>query len=769
MQELINIKDILLHDEIYTSRIGIMKKILICIVFCVLFASLTIFAQTLKSDIGTATPIEDAYNSRIPEGFGTLNQIGYEMLGSWNPTVSTKVDKGYLIGPGDSLRIYIWGDPVDYGAILSTYDVEVDSVGSIFLKPIGRVSVYGRTLKQIDETLNVKFSLQYRDFDIETSPLKLRNFSVYVTGFVKNPGAVNVSNLWSAAAILAISGGVLPEGSLRDIRIIRNGETLPIDLYDLFIKGTAGPVETKVTEGDILYVPPIGITAAAAGDVKRPGIYELLEGETFSDLIDFAGGTGLAGSQPEIKLIRRSGTSTSIYEAVAEQDFTANKILDGDILVFQSGISTIDNMIQVRGPVKNPGLYTVTAVPTLLDLLIQVGILPETDTQTGIITRIEADKPEQRIIFNPSEAVAIPLRPNDIIEFFKRAELFAEAPILLTVKGMDSVNIPYIKGITLLDVLNQVEGINNPEDMEARIIRDETVVDQIILRNILIRGDVSQNKEINAGDKIALVPLENSNVIKGIHVLGQVSAPGIYQFYDDVTLFDILMEAGGYTAKAYPIGIILHRETIKKQQLEQVRITIQRTREELTQIEGAIEYQNLAEDAENSLIIQLETQKALLNIAEKQLGEALGKIILTIPDTIDALTESPGNITLQEGDTIFIPEKPGTVALFGDIDTAAAMPWVSNKTVKQYLFDLGGLRSSDYKISIVKYNGKIVTENNLFFGWDNIESQVLEQGDTIIAVKRISLPAGAAFIESFTDITDTVYKIIYSLDTVGLL
>ncbi len=710
----------------------------------------------------------------IPEGMGGVNQIGYELLGSWNPTVSTEVDEGYLVGPGDSLRVYIWGDPVDYGAVLSTYDVEVDPDGSIFLKPIGRVSVFGRTLSEIDGILHVKFSIKYKNINIETTPLKLREFSVYVTGFVKKPGAVNVSNLWSAIDLLAYSGGVLFEGSLRDIRIIRNGKTLPVDLYDLFINGTADPINAKVVEGDILYVPPIGRTAAAVGDVKRPGIYELLEDETVSDLMKFAGGAGFAGSQPAIKLLRRSGAVSTVLEGeVEDKTFINDEIMDGDIMILQSGMSAVDNMIQVRGPVKNPGLYTVTTVPTLGDILLQVGILPGTDTDTGIITRIETDKPEERIIFSPREVllnnIMIPLKPNDVIDFFKRGDLYAETPLLLTVNGKESMNIPYIKGITLLDVLNQAENLQKPEEMEARIIRDDKIVDHVILRNILILGDLSKNLEMKAGDKIALVPLIESNIIQGIQVLGQVSIPGMYQFSDGLTLFDILSAAGGYTEKAYPKGNTLYRDSVKKQQVDQVRITIQRTREELLQVEGALAAQNLADDAETSLKIQLETQKVLLDIAEKQLGEYLGKIIRTIPEKLADLKGNSGNIILQEGDTLFIPEKAGTVSVFGDINTAAAMPWVLRKTVKQYLFDLGGLRSRDYKISIVKYNGKIVTEENLFFGWSSIENQVLEQGDTIIAVKRISLPAGAAFIDSFTNITDTIYKIVYSLDTVGLL
>ena len=763
-----------LHEEKYTGRIESMKKILICIAFCVLVTSFPIFSQTIESDFGEPTPIENAYSSMLPEGLGTLSQIGYELLGSWNPTISTEIDEDYLVGPGDSLRVYIWGDPVDYGAVLSTYDVQVDSDGSIFLAPVGRVSVFGRTLSQVDGILKVKFSIKYKNIKIETTPLKLREFSVYVTGFVKKPGAVTVSNLWSVIDLLALSGGVLSEGSLRDIRIIRNGKTIPVDLYDLFIKGTAGPINTKVVEGDILYIPSIGRTAAAAGDVRRSGIYELLIGETVSDLISFAGGAGLAGSQPEIKLLRRSGTVSTVLEgAVDDLNFIDRKIVDGDIMILQSGMSAVNNMIQVRGPVKNPGLYTVSAVPSLGAILLQVGLLPGTDTDTGIITRIETDKPEERIIFSPRDVllknIEIPLKPNDVIEFFKRADLYAETPLLLTVNGKDSMNVPYIKGLTLLDVLNQANNLQKPEEMEARIIRGDVIVDHVILRNILIQGDLSQNIEMEAGDKIALVPLEESNIIQGIHVLGQVSAPGIYQFSDGLTLFDILTKAGGYTEKAFSKGITLYRDSIKKQQLDQVRITIQRTREELLQVEGAVELQNLDKDAENSIRIQLATQKALLAVAEKHLGESLGKIILTIPATLDALSGNSGNITLQEGDTLFVPEKPGTVSVFGDIDTAAAMPWVLRKTVKQYLFDLGGLRSKDYKISIIKYNGKIVTEDNLFFGWSSIENQSLEQGDTIIAVKRIALPAGAAFLESFTNITDTIYKIIYSLDTVGLL
>lgn len=764
-----------MHEKKYTDRIKGMKKLLLSIILCtVIIFSLT--GEVSGSQAGSMSPVERAYNSRLPESDVPLTQIGYDLFGNWIPTVTNTVDDSYVFGSGDKLRIYLWGDPVDYGAVLSSYDMEVDADGSIFIKPVGRVSVYGRTIPQIEGILAEKFAVKYKDINLEVTPLQLRNFSVYVSGFSARPGAVTVSNLWSAADILGVSGGVLPEGSLRSIRILRNGETLAVDLYDLLADGSRGPVDVRIREGDVVYVPPIGRTAAVVGDVRRPGIYELAADDTIADVLKYAGGTGFAGAKPLVKLLRMSENGSVIIDgAVSSESFISAKVEDGDIFLLQSGTAPVSNLIKISGPVRNPGFYTASSVPTLTALLAKAELLPETDTLTAIITRKEINREEEKIIFSPGKVLSgeadIQLKPNDAVEFFKSGEGSTKNPILVTSPGADSQYVPFVPGITLLDILKGISLADNPAGMEARILREAEVIDQIVLREILVRGKTDLNRELAAGDKIILLPLENSASEQGVKILGQVAVPGVYPLIEGAAIYDMIVLAGGYTDKAFPQGAVMNRVSVQEKQIEQFKISIQKTQESLTQLEGALAYQNLSDDAEIALKSQISSQKALLDEAEERLGDGFGRIILTLPPTLRALQLGSGydNIQLQEGDTLYIPEQPMTISIFGDIGTAAALPWVPDKTVKKYLLEVGGLRSRDYSLSIVKQNGKIITPDSLFFGLTTIENLVLEQGDAVIAVKRLSLPASTAFLESLSSVTDTVYKILYSLDAVGIL
>jgi polysaccharide export outer membrane protein len=145
----------------------------------------------------------------------------------------------------------------------------------------------------------------------------------------------------------------------------------------------------------------------------------------------------------------------------------------------------------------------------------------------------------------------------------------------------------------------------------------------------------------------------------------------------------------------------------------------------------------------------------------------LGRIALDLPPSLNQLRGSEDDIVLQEGDYIFVPRRSEYVTVIGDVDSAIALPWKAAKSVKDYLFDLGGLRPRDYTISIIKHNGKIVTEDNLFYGWSTIEGQKLEPGDVVIAVRKIDIPAGTKILSVLSDLTDVVYKVVYTLDTLS--
>ena len=86
----------------------------------------------------------------------------------------------------------------------------------------------------------------------------------------------------------AYSGGISEIGSLRDIKLIRNnGEIYSFDLYDLLIKGDRSN-DLSIEAGDTILINPASKFIEVTGAVRRPAIYEVLEGETLNDVIEYA-------------------------------------------------------------------------------------------------------------------------------------------------------------------------------------------------------------------------------------------------------------------------------------------------------------------------------------------------------------------------------------------------------------------------------------------------------------------------------------------------
>lgn len=751
-----------------------MKKIIRTVCILLALSAVTVYAEEttehaelLQKIVTDASSVEQSFISLdIPET-EALEQYGYTMLQVMTPSRSSLVGDDYTLGPGDALRIYLWGDSVDFGAIQGSYEAEVDLDGGLYIAPAGRISAYGRSIRDVEIELTEKLNYRYSNISVEAAPARIRDFPVYVSGFVEKPGAVIVNGLWTAADTLGLAGGILPEGSLRNITVWRDGTAIDVDLYDLFITGK--PIEVSMREGDIIYVPPISKVCAVSGKVKRPGIYEMAPGEKVEDLLDFAGGLQVKGAAFSSRIVRQAGTRVSVSETYSDiGEIMGYDLEDGDLLLLTPSNAYSSNIVNVAGAVHFPGMYDLEASQMLSGLLERAELRYDADRTFATIFRDDVQE-DTGIVFSPEEILSgendITLLPNDHIQFYTVEKKFTEEPVRITGLVEDPGVITYEKGMRLLDVIKNVSFTEDVSDLQIRVIRAEEVAEQIYVRNLLVKGDRSLDVLIEPGDMLAVVRNDESENQKGIHILGQVERPGVYTHQSGMRLSDIIAAAGGYTESAYPQALYLIRESVKDQQIEQIRRTISMTTSELDALEASVAVKSdLTAVEKNAIAAQIESQRSLLESSAADQGEMLGRISLTIPSTLEELVSSEENVNLIEGDSIYIPERSEYVNVVGNIDSAIALPWRSGKRVKEYLFDLGGLRARDYSISIIKYDGKVVKEDNLFFGWSTIESQTLQPGDVIIAVKKITVPVGTQLIEGLADVTDSVYKVVYSLN-----
>jgi polysaccharide export outer membrane protein len=300
--------------------------------------SLTEFQQIVAASAGRVLPIFGAnlFNS-VPSTFAPVDNI--------------PVTPDYVIGPGDELRLQIWGQVNQRGTYV------VDRTGSIVLPEVGVIHVAGLQFSKLDDFLKSQLGRVYRNFDLNTNLGQLRSIPIFVAGQARKPGSFTIGSLSTLLNALFASGGPLPQGSLRDIRVIRGTEMVThFDLYDLLLRGDKSK-DIRLEPGDVIFIPNVGPQVAVFGSVTNPAIYELKEESSFKQVIALAGGLTnvAAGSQVKVERIADHTQRSELNVDISSADATPAQ--NGDIVSVSSVVDRFQNAVTLRGNVANPGRY----------------------------------------------------------------------------------------------------------------------------------------------------------------------------------------------------------------------------------------------------------------------------------------------------------------------------------------------------------------------------------------------------------------------------
>ncbi len=743
---------------------GIMKRKKISAILLFLFTVAVLYSVDSAESMVSQSSIESAYRDIGIEQADNLNQFGYDYFGRWAPSVTGPIDSSYVVGPGDVLRIYVWGEPVEFGELENSYEIPVAQDGRLFFPPVGRISVWGSTIDRVREVITEQLRRRFRNFEIDIVPAEVRQIPIFVSGFVASPGVVQATSIWSVLDILSEAGGITKDGSLRDIRLIRrDGTVIPVDLYDLFLFGRGAL--PRIQEGDIVMVPPVGSVAAAGGEVVRPAIYELAQGETVADLLQFSGGVKLSGSSQRGTLLRRDGEGYIVSEGSSlTEAFLDHRLESGDLLLFAQGASARADLVSVKGSVLYPGVYSLDETRTLSALLEKARVRPDTDLSYGTIMRnFPQDNENPYIVFNPAEvldpdhAADYTLTFMDTVELYRKESSLPRAPIQVFGEIQGGITA-YRQGITLLDVLSE-RNVAQPAMYQARIIRDGETMDPILLRDLMVRADMDHNIELMPGDKVVIVRNDELAYDEGsIRVLGNVGTPGVFSLIPGMRLADALERAGGFEDRAYPRGMVVMRDSVRKQQVEQFLQSASMLERQIEQLAQAIDGQSLSADIRISLQSQIVQQRTILDLAYERSEEAFGRIALGIReiDSPDHIRNTPDDILLEDGDYIFVPKTPGYVMVMGDINSGIAVPYDETKTVRDYLNDVGSIDTRSHRIMLLRVNGKVVNGEKTFFGGTTLARNTLQPGDVIFAQREIKIPTGITFRNHMLDLINAV-------------
>jgi polysaccharide export outer membrane protein len=299
-----------------------------------------------------------------------VRQFGYDLFrnppSTFAPANEVPVGPDYVLGPGDEIIITVWGK------IEGQWDVAVNRDGTVSLPKIGVLGVTGLTFEELKELLHKELSKYYTGFQMSVSMGALRTIKVYVVGSARFPGAYTVSSLSTLVSALFEAGGPAKTGSMRDIELKRNGETVVhFDMYDFLLKGDKTK-DARLMPEDVIFIPAIGPVAAIKGSVNRPAIYELKGDTTVSELIDMAGGLSDIAFRGRAQIERIVDNSRqSVLESFIDEARDV-RLKPGDIVrVF--AIVQDRRVVRLSGAVQREGEYGLKPGMTVRDLVAIAG------------------------------------------------------------------------------------------------------------------------------------------------------------------------------------------------------------------------------------------------------------------------------------------------------------------------------------------------------------------------------------------------------------
>lgn len=300
---------------------------------------LTEFQRFVASTTGQILPVYGAnLFRRVPSTFAPLDM--------------TPVPPDYIVGPGDELRVRVWGQ-INFPA-----NVRVDRSGEIYLPQIGPIHVAGLPFSALDSHLRAAIGRVYRNFDLTVDVGQIRSIQVYLAGEARRPGVYTVSSLSTLVDALFASGGPSPSGSLRRIEVRRAGTVVTeFDLYALLVHGDKTK-DVPLQSGDVIFIPPVGPQVALTGSVRNPGIYELRSGEALSAIVADAGGASVVADQARITIERiHEHSDRAAMEVAWNAAGLATPLADGDLIRIFSILPKYQKTVTLRGNTANQGRF----------------------------------------------------------------------------------------------------------------------------------------------------------------------------------------------------------------------------------------------------------------------------------------------------------------------------------------------------------------------------------------------------------------------------
>jgi len=471
----------------------------------------------------------------------------------------------YVVGPGDGLSINVWG-----GTTQRIYRV-VDREGRVSLPEVGPILVSGKSLANVQESLQQLLRTEFRRVSADVSLARLRTIRIYEVGDIANPGAYDVSSLSTSLNALFVAGGPTQKGSLRIVKHYRGAELIEVvDLYDLLLHGVKSNMQ-RLENGDTVLVPTIGAQVTVEGMVRRPAIYELKDEKNLASVLELAGGLLPTATLRHIEVQRLAAhekqtmLSFDLPQVDSDSEVTkkleAFEIHDGDrIRVFPIAPYNQD-AVYLEGHVSRPGRYSYHADMHVTDVVSSYkDLLPEPANQYAEIIRLNAPDFHPSVeSFSLADALANPsqspvLHAMDTVRIFSRFD-FENPPTVSVWGDVRGPGTYRTSGeIHLSDAVHLAGGLAPDAKIEdAQVFRylpdGKSKIFSVSL-SLALEGDPTANILLQPRDRLLIHRSPDAIEPASAYVQGEVGKPGRYPLTTNMTVADLIRVGGGLKPSA---------------------------------------------------------------------------------------------------------------------------------------------------------------------------------------------------------------------------
>ena len=747
------------------------------------------------------------FEKSLIEEKGEVQRYGVSLfdkeVSTFAPTDDASVPDNYRLGAGDQLAIQLFGSESDQ------YDLQITRDGQISFPKLGPITVAGLTYEDARELIQSRVKDQIIGAQATISMGRLRAINIFMAGEVAVPGAYSVSALTTITQALFQAGGIGDIGSLRNIQVKRNGLTVEtFDVYQLLLKGDASG-DVRLQSGDVVFVPPYAGIVDVEGAVKRPMIYEFIDGESVTDAVAMAGGLNQDAYSAAVAVVSKAvGKSLpgakNIDLTQAERETTG--LRDGDKIRVPQSSDNLENAVTLKGAVVRPGVYGWVVGQRISDILSSIpsDLKPYADLGYALVVRQKNAQLDVEVIqINLSSALNsegsqdnILTRPRDQIIVFSQ---------------------PSITDITTVDADADVDETETETETETEIISSQRLA---LLRPIIEKlksqarsGEPVQTISISGAVKSpGDYPLSRDDTVATLIAAGGGLQDSVYldsaelrrlylgqsneilSRYLDLDLTTELMSSSGTVlqsrdhlyVRALPDwnptnavtvgGEVRFPGVYRIRKNETMTDVIERaggltasafyegavfTRESVAEQEGlrSKEFaESIIRDFASSQLtkedntIGIDEVKAIADILEK--FEGAGRLLVDVGAAMSG--DSLANITLEDGDALTIPPRVSTVTVVGEIRRPGTHSFQAGLDLEDYLGLSAGLtaRADDKELYIVRADGSVLrpTKSWTLFAGGNTS---LNPGDTIV------VPINAGYTDNLTlwrEITQTIFN-----------